>query len=243
MKARYTTIKWENEAQTVASFFFKPDKPYYFTAGQYADFSVPSATSDPRGLARTMTIMTSPSEKQIGFTSRMSGAQSNYKSSLLRLKPGDVISVTEPMGDLVLPLDESIPLVFIAGGVAIASYISMIRWLTEQNDKRSITLLYAVRNRNDIIFQHELDAYASIGELRKILYTTDTKLSADDWDGDYKQARLTSRDVIQYLPPDGQVYLSGTERMVEQLRRELEHDHGVEHYRIVFDYYEGYQEL
>lgn len=243
MQAQFVRFEWENAARTIGTVYFRPNKPYYFTAGQYADFTVPHNAVDHRGPTRTMTLITSPNDKLIGFTTRFSKNNSSYKTALLNLQPNDTIRLTDPMGDLVLPLDESIPLVFVAGGVAVSSYISMIRWLYEQRDKRSVTLLYAVRSRADIIFQSDFDAYTSIGSVRRVLYTTDNALSPADWPDQVQNARLTSRDIMHYVQNNSQIYLSGAESMVEQLRTELEKDHKVDQYRIAFDYYEGYSEL
>lgn len=243
MKARFVRIHWENSAQTIGTVYCTPDKPYYFTAGQYADFSVPHDNPDRRGLTRTMTIVTRPSEKLIGFTTRFGKNISTYKKALLNLQPGDILNLTDPMGDLVLPLTSTIPLVFVAGGVAVASYISMIRWLTEQNDSRSITVLYAVRSRNDVIFQNDFQAYQDIGTLRQILFTTDPLVTEQEWKNPIESRRITAQDIMRYSSMDAQIYLSGAENMVEQLRHSLENEFKVDQYRIAFDFYEGYTEL
>lgn len=147
------------------------------------------------------------------------------------------------MGDMVLPLDSSMPLVFVAGGLGIASYVSMISWLTEQQDARDITLLYAVSNTSDIIFQEQFDAYSSVGRFTKVLYTTDHKAGGISWAGEIVKSRITAADIIARAKPDAQIYLSGTESMVEQLRHDLQQKYAVPQYRIAFDFFEGYTEL
>ncbi|HSH18402.1 MAG TPA: FAD-dependent oxidoreductase [Candidatus Saccharimonadales bacterium] len=244
MKARFTGLTWENAAHTIATISLQPDHPYFFTAGQYADVTVAHDSTDNRGTTRTMTLSSSPSEKAVRFTTCLSEKNSStYKRALLNLAPGNQVTITDAMGDMVLPLNESVPLVFVAGGVGIASYVSMVRWLAEQDDRRDITLLYTVRNTGDIIFQETFDAYRSVGNLRTVLYTTDNKVASADWNGQVEMSRLTSTDIASCLQPSSQVYLSGTESMVEQFRKELERDFGVAQYRIVYDYFEGYTDL
>lgn len=244
MKARFIRYYWENEARTIASFCFKPDGPYQFTPGQYADVTVPHDDPDDRGLTRTMTFTSSPSEDELRMTMRMPISRpSSFKHALLHLHPGAEISVTDAMGDMVLPLDPAVPLIFACGGVGIASYISMVLWLLEQHDKRDITLLYAVSNLSDIVFQDIFDRYGQIGLLSKHLFTSDEPLSEFHWNGTTHKDRLRSEDIISLAKPESQIYISGTQQMVEQLTQELKTIHHVPQYRVAFDYFEGYSEV
>lgn len=243
MQARFIRFEWDNPARTIGSVYLKPDKPYYFTAGQYCDITVVHEHPDHRGLTRTMTLSSAPRDSFLRFTMKFSGRNSSFKKALQHTAAGTPITVTDAMGDMVLPLDASIPLVFVAGGLGIASYISMIQWLTANKDKRDITLLYAVRNIDDIIFQAQFDAYAAIGNLKKVLYTTDHKADALPWKGNLQKARLTSGDIVRYAKPEAQVYLSGSQSMIEQLQQELIRTHKIPQYRLAFDYFEGYNDL
>lgn len=240
MRARFVRTIWENEAKTIATLYFRPDRPYYFTAGQYAELAVPHDNPDARGVTRTMTFSSAPADKLIGITTRFMHPQSSYKQALQDLQPGAIANLTDAMGDMVLPLDSSVPLVFVAGGVGIASYVSMIKWLTETGDKRDITLLYAVRSTDDVIFQTQFDAYTAVGNVKKILFTTDNKADGFIWNGTIRKSRLTAADIIAVTKPDSQIYISGAEQMVEQLRHELQKTYEVEQYRIAFDFFDGY---
>jgi ferredoxin-NADP reductase len=243
MNARFINLEWENDARTIGTIYLQPDKPYYFTPGQYAGITVPHDNPDSRGLTRTMTFSSSSLDRLLACTIRFGNSQSTYKHALLALKPGSKVGITDAMGDMVLPLDESIPLVFVAGGLGIASYVSMVRWLTTQKDKRDITLLYAVRDIGDIIFRKHFDAYSSIGTFKNILFTTDHKVDSLLWNGEINKSRLTSADIHKYISDPTQVYLSGAEQMVEQFRRELLDTYKLPQYRLVFDFFDGYTEL
>jgi ferredoxin-NADP reductase len=247
MRARFVKYIWENDARTTVTFYLRPDRPYYFTAGQYADIQIPTADVEHHNMSRTMTYSTSPNDKLLGFTTKFSSPDavhdSLYKQALLHLQVGDTVNLTDAMGDMVLPLDSSIPLVFVAGGLGIASYVSMVKWLTEQKDPRKITLLYAVRNISDIIFQEEFDDYAAIGSVTKILYTTDHKADDMKWQGEIAKSRLTSEIIMRYAGQDAQVYISGAQNMVNQLQQELQRIHKLPQYRLAFDYFEGYSDL
>jgi NAD(P)H-flavin reductase len=76
-----------------------------------------------------------------------------------------------------------------------------------------------------------------------VVYTTDHKINDTSWRGDIVKARLTSNTVAERLKPEAQVYISGAETMVEQLRTELEKDFGIPQYRLAYDYFDGYSVL
>ena len=242
MRARFLRMQWENQSQTIGSFFFQPDAPFYFTPGQYTSFISPHDDPDKRGQSRTMTLTSLPSDKFISMTTKfIPGKSSSYKQSLLALQPGDAAAITDAMGDLVLPLDDSIPLVFVAGGVGIASYVSIIRWLAERHDGRDITLLYSVSRVGDILFQTDFNSYSD-GTLRKILFTSDQSFASSQWSGEHIPGRITARHIMEYASPNAQIYLSGGESMVEGLHHSLEKDFGVPQYRLVFDFFDGYND-
>lgn len=239
MRAQFVSLEWENTIRTIASFYFQPiavggEARYRYEAGQYATLRVPHTSPDSRGLERTMTLSSSPDEPLLKFTMRIfSGADggasgSSYKRALLGLRAGDEVTVFEAMGDLVLPLDTSVPLVFVAGGVGIASFTGMTQWLLDHQEQRSVSLFYASASSEDVVMQPVFDAYASSGGLRKQLYV--------------RPARLTASDILPAVQPTSLVYLSGPERMIEGLRQDLQAA-GVSSQQIVFDYFDGYTTL
>jgi ferredoxin-NADP reductase len=144
MYARYVRMQWENNAHTIATFYFAPESRYRFEAGQYAVLNVPHPNTDNRGTQRTMTISSSPDDELIAFTMKIYANGSSFKRALLSLKPEEEITVQESLGDLVLPLPATIPLVYIAGGVGVASFTGMVRWLTSHEDDLEIQLNYLV---------------------------------------------------------------------------------------------------
>lgn len=187
-----------------------------------------------------MTFSTSPDEPTLGFITHFDEPRSSYKQAVLALRPGDRVSLTSAMGDMVLPLDASRPLIFVAGGVGIASYVGMVKWLTAHSDRRDISLLYSVRDCSDIICSHVFGAYAAIGNLTQTLFTADPDTGSYYWPGDISGTRISSTDIHARMTPDCQVYISGSEQMVEQLRTELFTRYQVPQYQVAFDYFDGY---
>jgi ferredoxin-NADP reductase len=245
MRATFVKLEWENQAQTIGSFYFKPAGRYRYDAGQYAVLSVPHESVDNRGDSRTMTLSSSPNDRLLKMTMRVFlDDSSSFKEALLGLMEGDSVTIFEAMGDLVLPMDSSIPLVFVAGGVAIASYVGMMQWLLETRDQRDISLHYAVAGPDDVVMQKPFDDYATAHNLTRSLYTpnVNTPRAFEDFRGEVVHDRLTGDAILRQAKPDSLFYLSGTESMVENLRTQLI-EKGISNQNIVFDYFDGYVEL
>jgi ferredoxin-NADP reductase len=81
---------------------------------------------DERGARRHFSVVTSPNESgAIGFCTRL--RDSAFKRSLVDLPVGAEAEVEEPKGSFLLPEDTSQAYVFVAGGIGITVFRSMLR--------------------------------------------------------------------------------------------------------------------
>jgi hypothetical protein len=103
-----------------------------FRAGQYFHLTLPDiGHQDERGLRRHITVVTSPNEKGVlGLATRM--RDSAFKRSLDELPVGAEVEVDQPKGNFVLPEEASRPLVFVAGGIGITVFRSMLLYVREE---------------------------------------------------------------------------------------------------------------
>lgn len=245
MTATFITRCWENQAQTIASFSFKPTGSYRYEAGQYAVVAVPHTGPDNRGVSRTMTLSSSPGEALLKFSCRISAtgkahSSSSFKQALMTLQPGDTVTILDAMGDLVLPLDASIPLVFVAGGIGIASYVGILQYLIENHDLRQISLHYAANTPDDMVFQTLIEQYCCLAQMSVKLYVPG--LLGTNYPAVVTHERMMATDICSSVSTDSLVYLSGPENMVEPFRKDLL-ELGVSSQQIIFDYFEGYVSL
>ena len=77
---------------------------------------------------------------------------SSYKKELLEVESNKKIVANQVSGDFILPKDLKTPLAFIAGGVGIAPFRSMIQYIIDKKLSVDIILLYTNRNEQDILF-------------------------------------------------------------------------------------------
>src|SRR3989344_7668 len=144
----FTLVRIHQENYNVTTFWFKPERPLAYTAGQFIEMYLPHDNPDERGIKHWFTLSSSPTEELVSITTKLAGAKSSsFKKTLFALRPGVEIKIVEPMGDFVLPKDIGIPLIFVAGGMGITPFRSIIKWLSDRNEKRDITLLYAASAR------------------------------------------------------------------------------------------------
>ena len=138
---------------------------------------------DEKGLRRHITIVTSPTERGVvGLATRL--RDTAFKRTLAELEPGDEVQVEEPKGSFLLPEDTSQPYVFIAGGIGITVFRSMLRYIADTGAPYEVTLLYSNRDRDSAAFLEELEELeAQIPGLRVVLTMTDD----DAWEGEHRR--------------------------------------------------------
>lgn len=123
-----------------------------FDPGQYATLSFPQ--HDRLKGERSFSIASSPADlDQLKFGIRVSG---RYTTALRDLRRGDVAMVGGPFGKFTFDPDRDRSAVFIAGGIGITPFLSMIRGVTDLKLANEVTLLYSVRSLNDVPFGKEL---------------------------------------------------------------------------------------
>ncbi|HSW37298.1 MAG TPA: FAD-dependent oxidoreductase [Candidatus Saccharimonadales bacterium] len=224
----------EPEAANIHTFFFKPEKPVHYTAGQFTEIFLPHAHPDNRGQKRWFTVSSPPGKQFLTITTKFAGKKgSSFKKVLAKLKPGKILDLADPMGDFVLPKLIQTPLIFVAGGMGITPFHSMLEWLSETHEDRPIKLLYAVRSEDEIIFQ---DTFAKAGVHATIIVSE----PSPSWGGE--RGRLTAELILGLEKPteDTLVYVSGPEPMAEALEKDLQKA-GLNKRQIVTDFFPGYE--
>jgi ferredoxin-NADP reductase len=227
----------EAEAANIRTFYFKPERPVHYTAGQYTELHVPHKHHDKRGTKRWFTLSSPPEDEFLTITTKYAGddKSSSFKKALFSLKPSTVLDAAEPMGDFVLPKLIQTPLVFVAGGIGITPFHSMLKWLSDTVEERPIKLLYGVRIEDEIIFQ---DTFRAAGVEPTIVVSE----PSDAWGGE--RGHLSSELILGLEKPsdDTLVYVSGPEPMVQALGKDL-HKAGLAKSQIVSDEFPNYDAI
>jgi ferredoxin-NADP reductase len=190
-----------------------------FVPGQYFWVELPNrGYDDERGLRRHISIVTSPNDPGVlGLATRI--RDTAFKRTLAEMEVGDEAIVEEPKGDYHLPEDTSQDYVFIAGGIGITIFRSMLRYIAEENLPYRITLIYSNRDLESTAFFDELrELENQIDGLKMVLTMTDD----ETWEGD---TRRVDADFLREVVGDftGSTYLvSGPPAMVNAVGDSLE---------------------
>lgn len=149
-------IKIETVAQNTLKVSFERPSNFYFQAGQYIQLAIEKLHySDPKGQSRVFSICSPPlEEKTISIVFRETG--SGFKKTLAELSPGSAVFIEGPLGFFALPELKEGHHIFIAGGIGIAPFMSMISHSIGINSTSHIQLIYANRDVNTAAFVNEL---------------------------------------------------------------------------------------
>lgn len=223
----------EDVANNIRTFWFKPEGPIRFIAGQFTELYLPHI-ADTRGQRRWFTISSSPTDPLLSITTKFNTRRSStFKEALQQLEPGTPLKLAEPMGDFVLPKDSTIPLVFIAGGIGITPIHSMIKYLHITGERRRIQLIYAVTREKELIFAPLLRAY-------DLTFTPIVNRPTAGYKGERGSLTVDRVTALAPIEADALIYLAGPEPMVEALTKALI-VMGVDPQHIVTDYFHGYK--
>ena len=232
------TIKEKREVAkgTVLAIFDLGGEHVDYRPGHYFWVELPNrGHDDEKGLRRHISIVTSPTEHGVlGLATRI--RDTAFKRTLAELEVGDEVTVEEPKGSFVLPEDTSRDYVFLAGGIGITVFRSMLRYIADTGEPYRITLVFSNRDRESSAFIDEIQEFEErIPALRVVLTMTDD----EGWDGETRRIDADMlRDHLGTL--DGYVFLiAGPPGMAKGAEQMLK-DAGVDEERVLADSFSGY---
>jgi glycine betaine catabolism B len=224
---RVELIKKIKETGDSFSFIFKPEKEISWEAGQFIFYKIPHQNPDKRGVERHFTISSAPNEKDIMLTSKFDFKKgSSFKKALYNLRPGSSVEVFDVRGNFSIKNPDK-KFVFIAGGIGITPYRSMLLDLVDKGFSPDVTLLYGNKDR-DIIFKDILDSLESENDWLDINYIIEPQFINEE----------VIRGNVSEIH-DRIYYISGPPRMVKIVKNILL-EMNITEKNILADYFIGY---
>lgn len=215
---------------------FETDENFSFKPGQYCFVTLINPPyEDERGNKRHFSIVNSPNYKNIiTITTRL--RDSGFKKSLKELPEGSAVELGPIAGVFTLPEDSKRPYVFIAGGIGITPFISMLRYIKEEKLPHNITLIYSNRDQSSTPFLEELQHLVQdVPNLKLILTMTDDP----SWVGEKRKVDAQFiKDYIQDVTIP-QYFVVGPPPMVEAIQKALI-EAGVDQANIKIEHFTGY---
>ncbi len=234
------TLKLKDSLQITsdtAEFIFKSDSPLRFRPGQYLEWTLGYKKTDSRGNRRYFTIASSPTEKNLRLGVKFYPKPSAFKKDLAYMNKGDTIIASQLSGDFVLPRNKKKKLVFIAGGIGITPFRSMIKYLIDKKEKRDIILFYSNKKESDIVYKEIFDLASNSINLKTIYTLTDK--TPEKWSGytGFVNSSMILKEVKDL--DERTFYISGPPSMVAGIAKTIR-GLGVSHHRIRTDFFPGF---
>ncbi len=144
-----------------AELWFEPERPLRFQPGQYVELSLPHRHQDVRGARRVFSVANRPGDRRIRIATRWGHPNSSLKAHLAEMPVGATIQGSAVGGDFLLPSDESVPMLWIAGGIGITPFASFADDLAARGERRDVVLVHAVREGGELALD-DVFAHAAI---------------------------------------------------------------------------------
>lgn len=232
-------LKTENLANETAAFYFEKPVGFTYRAGQFGDFTIINpAETDTGGNTRTFSLVSSPEENYLAVATRL--RDTAFKRNLKKFKPGTEIIFDGPMGIFTPNKDQERPVVFLAGGIGITPFRSMIFDATEKKLNQKIYLFYSNKRPEDAPYLDELNSLEKLNpNFKMIAIMTQAASSKTVWTGEtgHISIELLNKYLANIIRPI--YYLAGPVGMVQSLHKMLK-DSGIDKNDIKIEEFTGY---
>ncbi len=226
-------------AERTKAFRFEKPSNWTFKAGQALDMTLlkPSET-DTEGNTRAFSIASGPQEETLMVATRM--RDTAFKRVLNTMPLGSAVKIEGPFGDLTLHNNVKRTAVFLAGGIGITPFRSMVFRAAKEKLPHRIFLFYSNRRPEDAPFLDELQALEKENPNYKLVASmTDMAKSYQSWHGEAGRIdwEMLSRYLKDAVSPI--YYIAGPPEMVKGLHTMI-HEAGVDDDDIRAEEFAGY---
>jgi predicted ferric reductase len=204
------SLRWETkDTFTIA---IKSNKDFRFRAGQFCFLRL---NKDKLYARHPFTVSSSPGSANLEFTVKLEG---RFTKAASKLSIGDSVIVEGPFGVFTVSEQEK-PLVFIAGGVGITPFMSMLDDMVNRKTERDVTLIYGSRKKADTIFKKRLDGLALPGFRKVYAYSEENQVGPGEEKG------FITKDILKkhVKDPKGSLYyICGPEGLKKSVLKALD---------------------
>jgi ferredoxin-NADP reductase len=234
-----TLMGREEVAEDTLAFHFEKPPGFNFRAGQSADVTLTDPLeTDAEGNTRTFSIASPPFADELVFTTRMRNTA--FKRSLKRLSLAAKVKIGPAAGTFILHKNLAKPAIFLAGGIGITPFLSMVQQADRDRLSQKLYLFYSNRRPEDAAFLDTLTALETTNpNFRLICTMTEMSKSKKEWKG---ETALIDKEMLRRHLANLQgpiYYIAGPPTMVTAMRETLV-SAGIEENDIRTDEFVGY---
>jgi ferredoxin-NADP reductase len=208
-------------AEGTMAFHFEKPAGWTFKPGQYVDMTLlDPAETDSEGNIRSFSIASAPHEDTFMVATRMRNTA--FKRVLKTMPLETQVKIEGPLGSFTLHRDASRPAVFLAGGIGITPFRSILVDAARAAITNRIVLLYSNRRPEDAAFLQELQDLENKNRNYKIIgVMTEMEKSKRQWSG---ETGFIDKAMLGRVVPDGAAsiyYIAGPPAMVAAMNKTL----------------------
>lgn len=213
--------KKETLAEGTMGFYFAKPAGFQFKPGQYMDITLmdPPQT-DAEGNIRSLSIASASEDEYLLFATRM--RDTAFKRFLRTAAADTEVKMEGPMGSFTLHNNSAKPAVFLAGGIGITPFSSMIRYAAKVRLPHHLCLFYSNRRPEDAAFMDVLRQLEKENANFKFVPTmSEMSKSAQTWNGEtgFINQEMLGRHLAGLQGPI--YYIAGPPVMVTAMRQML----------------------
>lgn len=210
-------------AEGTMAFHFEKPRGFAFKPGQAIDVVlIDPPGADAQSARHTFSLVSAPFQDELVVATRM--RDSAFKCALKSLPIGSLARLEGPFGSLTLHNDRARPAVFVAGGIGITPFMSILRQAAKDQLAQRLLLLYSNRRPEDAAFLAELQQLEQqTKNFRLVATMTAMSKSRRQWQG---ETGMIDEDLVKRVGGDASAaiyYLAGPPGMVGAMRQTLNH--------------------
>lgn len=138
------------ETHNVKTFRFDKPAELKFKPGDHAKVSLPTFSD-----SRPFTFSSAPNDVHLDLTIKLNDS---FTIEIFKKTVGDKVIIEGPIGEgLQFKDNQTEPLLLIAAGSGVTPLMSIIRHIHKEKLTNNMTLLFANKTKDDIIYETELD--------------------------------------------------------------------------------------
>jgi predicted ferric reductase len=175
------------------------------------------------------TISSSPTWGRLSITVKSVG---DFTSTIGDTETSDHAYVDAPYGVFSFLKHDARELLFIAGGIGITPFMSMLRYIHDKRLERDVVLMWANKTEQDIAFKGELEKMAEMSSLNVVHVLS----RQPNWPGE--KGRIDAEKLKKYTShlKEPQCFICGPPPMLAAIIRTLR-ELGIPKNRIHYEYY------
>ncbi len=193
-------------------------------AGEHGLFELPGKAVTGR-TARIFSIASVPEEGCVMIGTRTGKEPSSFKSNLIAMKKGEIVTVTEPFGEFVLK-DETTPVILFASGVGVTPIRALLKE-TQNNQNRTVEVVYA--SPEFYLYDKKITEIADNNPKISLYKTT----SRDETTDKVKALAAQYKNTAYYYISGAPIVITSTSEMLQGV--------GITENRIISDSFMGYE--